>query len=377
MSKAQDLIKEFVTVTDDPKKAVAEVMAKTGKKAVGCFPVFTPDEIVYAAGMLPVGLWGGQVESVAATKYLQSFCCSIMKANMEQGLTGVYDMLSAVITTTYCDTLKCIEEVWKAAVPSIRNVPFVCAQNRKTEGAQVYLVTEFNRIKKEMEEISGNTITDADMEESIKVYNRYRAAARKFTEVARDYPLTITPVVRHQVIKAAYFMDKKDYAEKLEELVKELQAMPKEDSDLKGVVLTGLIAEPNAFLELFNENGLNIVGDDLVHESRQFTEDVPDGSEAPFVRMAKRIASINGCSLLYDENKSRGERIANLVKETGAEGVVVCQLKFCDPEEFDYPIYKKELQAKNIPLLYLEIEQRMDSAEQMRTRIQTFSEVLG
>ena len=51
-------------------------------------------------------------------------------------------------------------------------------------------------------------------------------------------------------------------------------------------------------------------------------------------------------------------------------------MKFCDPEEFDYPIFKKELEAANIPILYLEVEQKMDSMEQIRTRVQSFIEML-
>ena len=51
-------------------------------------------------------------------------------------------------------------------------------------------------------------------------------------------------------------------------------------------------------------------------------------------------------------------------------------MEFCDPEEFDYPIYKKELEAAGIPMLYLEIDQQIDSFEQIRTRVQSFTEML-
>ena len=68
--------------------------------------------------------------------------------------------------------------------------------------------------------------------------------------------------------------------------------------------------------------------------------------------------------------------LVNMVSKNKADGVVVFMMKFCDPEEFDYPIYKKELEAAGIPVLYLEIEQRMDSVEQHRTRIQSFVEML-
>lgn len=64
------------------------------------------------------------------------------------------------------------------------------------------------------------------------------------------------------------------------------------------------------------------------------------------------------------------------MKELGADGVVVCMFKFCDPEEFDYPVYKKELEEAGVPMLYIEVDQQMDSIEQLRTRIQSFAEIL-
>jgi benzoyl-CoA reductase/2-hydroxyglutaryl-CoA dehydratase subunit BcrC/BadD/HgdB len=95
-----------------------------------------------------------------------------------------------------------------------------------------------------------------------------------------------------------------------------------------------------------------------------------------YEKMSCRIADQCGCSLLFDAKKERGQLLIDLVKKTGANGVVVAMMKFCDPEEFDYPIYKKELEAANIPILYLEIEQKMDSLEQIRTRVQSFIEML-
>jgi hypothetical protein len=43
-------------------------------------------------------------------------------------------------------------------------------------------------------------------------------------------------------------------------------------------------------------------------------------------------------------------------------------LKLCNPEEFDYPILNKEPAEAHIPLLHIEIEQQMDSSEQIRAR---------
>ena len=62
MSRLQEIISALEETANHPAQAVNASMKETGKKAVGCFPYYTPDEIIYAAGMLPVGLWGGQTD---------------------------------------------------------------------------------------------------------------------------------------------------------------------------------------------------------------------------------------------------------------------------------------------------------------------------
>ena len=102
MMRAEKIIYLLESIARNPAQAVKDEMSKAGKKAIGCFPYYMPEELIYAAGMLPVGLWGGQSEIKLADRYLQSFCCSIMRQNVELGMRGVYDFLSAVIIPTYC-----------------------------------------------------------------------------------------------------------------------------------------------------------------------------------------------------------------------------------------------------------------------------------
>ena len=66
-----------------------------------------------------------------------------------------------------------------------------------------------------------------------------------------------------------------------------------------------------------------------------------------------------------------------MVQEADADAVIYCQLKFCDPDEFDYPLVKDAMEQACIPMLQLEFEQQMESAEQLRTRVQGFAELLG
>ncbi|MCK5202536.1 MAG: 2-hydroxyacyl-CoA dehydratase, partial [Desulfobacterales bacterium] len=51
-------------------------------------------------------------------------------------------------------------------------------------------------------------------------------------------------------------------------------------------------------------------------------------------------------------------------------------LKFCDPHAFDFPYIKELLDRAGIPSMLLEIEDQQISAEQLRTRIEAFIELL-
>lgn len=64
------------------------------------------------------------------------------------------------------------------------------------------------------------------------------------------------------------------------------------------------------------------------------------------------------------------------MKKQGANGVIHVLTKFCDPEEYDYPILKKQLEKEKIPFIQIEVDQQMKNYEQARTIIQTFSEII-
>jgi benzoyl-CoA reductase/2-hydroxyglutaryl-CoA dehydratase subunit BcrC/BadD/HgdB len=199
---------------------------------------------------------------------------------------------------------------------------------------------------------------------------------REFTEVVSDFPVTVSAKSRHLIIKAGYFMDKKVYTGMVREILSELSKRGKDEFGGKRVVMTGLIGEPHEILELFTENNIAIVSDDFAQESRQFRTVYRD-SGSVIDKMVYRVADQRGDTFFYEEHKTKGQMLIDMVKEKNADGVVVWMMKFCDPEEFDFPVIKSEIEAAGIPLLYIEIEQQMSSFEQARTRIQSFAEMIG
>ncbi|MBN7772973.1 2-hydroxyacyl-CoA dehydratase subunit D [Clostridium aminobutyricum] len=371
----KEIIQKLEIAALHPSKTVADTIKNTGKPMVGCFPIHTPEEIIYAAGAIPIGMWGGNTELQLADKYLQSFCCSIMRSNMEYGMKGTYSMLKGIILPTFCDTLKCVCENWKVAVPQIPIIPIVYPQNRTLDCGFEYLVNEFNRVKGEVEKLLEIQLSDDKLEKAFDLYEDYRDTMRMFTEVAADHPEIIGARTRHLIIKAGQFLDKASYKEDMKAIIEGLKQEPiKKFKGIK-VIPTGLIAEPVEILEIFEENHIAFVGDDLAQESRQWrTPSRKEGSV--FEKMAYRMADQRGDTFLYEEQKTRGQMLIDMKKEKKADAIVVFMMKFCDPEEFDYPIYKAEIEAAGIPMLYLEIDQQITSFEQIRTRVQSFTEML-
>lgn len=371
----QQQIENLKFLGSNPDEAVKRTLSTRGKKAIGCFPIYTPEEIVYAAGAIPIGMWGGNTELSGADKYLQAFCCSIMRSNVEYGIKGSYNMLEAVIIPTFCDTLKCVCENWKVAVPQIPLLPIVYPQHRLIAAGHTYLVEEFERIKVEIEKILQVKISEEMLENAFEVYEEYRRTMRELVEYISNNPNLVSAKSRHLIIKAGWFMDKKEYTTIIRSILEQWKEIaPKKYEGIK-IVATGLISEPRELLEIFDKNNISIVADDLAQESRQFRVPARSGGSV-LERLAWRIVDQRGCTFLYEEEKTRGQMLIKMVRDNKADAVVVFMMKFCDPEEFDYPVYKKELEAEGIPFLYLEIDQQLDSFAQIETRVQSFKEML-
>lgn len=374
MSKVETILSQLKDIAANPKKAMDDFKAETGKGAVGVMPIYAPEEMVHATGFLPMGLWGAQGKTISkARTYLPAFACSIMQQVMELQCEGAYDDLAAVLFSVPCDTLKCLSQKWKGTSPVI---VFTHPQNRGLEAANQFLVTEYELVKEQLEHYLDVKITNAALENSIAIYNENRAVMREFVKVAADYPQVIDAVSRHAVFKARQFMLKEKHTALVKELIAEVKAMPVQPWDGKKVVVTGILLEPNELLDIFNEFKLAIVDDDLAQESRQIRVDVLDGEEGPLYRMAKAWQQMYGCSVATDTKKGRGKMLINKTIQTGADAIIVAMMKFCDPEEWDYPVMYREFEEKGVKNLMIEVDQELSSFEQVKTRLQSFVEML-
>ena len=373
------LLNEFKECSEHPYRVIS-AYKQEGKKVIGVLPYFAPVELVVAAGMVPMGIWGSNKKTIAQAKeYCATFYCTIAQLALEMLLDGTLDQLDGIITPTICDTLRPMSQNFRVAMEGKLPCIFLAhPQNRKPAFGLQFTVDQYMHVKSELEKISGNTITDEALRDAIKVMNRSRKARREFVKLAGQHPEAISAVERSAVLRSAWFMEPAVHAQKLEELNEELSKLPASNWKGRKVVTSGIICDNPKLLQIFDDNNIAIAADDVAQETRAFRVDASEEGD-PMMALAQQFADQDYDVLLYDEHSNKNRRadyVVQMVKESGAQGLVLFMQQFCDPEEMEYPYLKKALDAAGIPHIKLGVDQQMRDFGQASTAIQAFADVL-
>lgn len=369
----RDLFAKFHEIAANPTAQKDRYLAE-GKKVVLTAPVYVPEEIIHSMGLIPMGAWGADIQLNESKKYFPAFICSIMQSILELGIAGKYEGVSAIVIPSLCDSLKCLGENWKYAVPSIPFIPMTYPQNRKPDFGRAYTKAGYERVIADLEKAAGASFSDEKLADSNRVYNEHNAVMREFAAVAAKHP-EVSAAERTDVFKSAMFVTKEEHTELVKALISSLNAdapgRPK-----KKILVSGILADAPELLQIIDKNGLQIVWDDVAAESRQYATDVPEDATA-LDALAAKFSAMDNCSVLYDVDKKRVDKIVRDAKEMGAGGVILVLTKFCDPEEFDNPLIKKACEAAGLACIVVEVDRQMENYEQAATMIETFAELIA
>ena len=373
------LLNDFKAVAEHPHRQ-ADAYKAQGKKIIGVLPYYAPEELVYAAGMVPMGIWGSNNKNISRAKeYCATFYCTIAQLALEMLLDGTLDVLDGLITPTICDTLRPMSQNFRVAMEGKLPCIFLAhPQNRRPAFGLQFTVDQYMHVKNELEKISGAPISDEALRNAIKVYNKSRAARRKFSKLASEHCDVISAVSRSAVYRASWFMLKDEYTEKLEQLNAELEKLPAANWTGKKIVTSGIICDNPKLMQILDDNKIAIAADDVANESRPCLVDAAETGD-PMMALAQQFADQDYDVLLYDEHSSENRRadfIVKMVKESGAQGLVLFMQQFCDPEEMEYPYLKKALNAAGIPHIKLGVDQQMRDFGQASTALEGFADVL-
>ena len=375
MADIASMLEVFEDVAANPHDQLQKHLT-AGKRVIGVGPYYAPEELVYAAGAVPFGVWGCMGTPNEARKFFPPFYCSLCQMTLEMGLSGMLDGLSGYMTTALCDTLRAASQNWRAGVGNRIPLIFVSQpQNRATDFGRAYALESYMQVAHEVEECAHGIIDEANLGAAIRLYNEWRAAMREFVDLAGKHPAEVDARSRLAVIKAGYFMDKAEHLKLVRELNAALAVLPASVDGFKRVVLSGIFENIPAIIQMLDDLGFAVVADDLAKESRAFAMSIPE-DEPPMQALASAFCALEGDSLLYDPEKKHVEKVVGLAQARGAQGVILLLAKFCDPEEFDAPLVKAACREAGIPFLQIEVDQSTETYEQARSQLEAFADIL-
>jgi bcr-type benzoyl-CoA reductase subunit C len=318
-----------------------------------------------------VRLFGTKSGIEKADGHLQAYSCSLVRGIMEDALQGNLDFLDGMIFPHTCDSIQRLSDIWRLNILSTWHNDVVLPVKLDTPSAKEYMVDVLEKFRREIGAWTGKDICDADLKNSITVYNKLRSNLKRLYEIKSANPSAISGRDLNIIIKGSMIMDRADASRLLEEIISSLEMKKPENASKARIVLSGGLCDHPDIYDLIENAGGTVVWDDLCSGSRFFEGAIEDSSD-PIKAIAKRYTERVICPAKHASLKGRGENLLKIVEDNNASGVIFLLLKFCDPHSFDYPFMKEMLDEKNIPSMLLEVEQELLSSGQLSTRFEAF-----
>ena len=371
----------FDSVIPNASAAIKSVRDQ-GKKFVGFYCVFAPQELIVAAGAVPVTLCATKEEPIAdGEKYLPRNFCPLIKSSYGFAITekcAFFNNSEFIIGETTCDGKKKMFELMETFKPVVvLEVP----QSAKGESQKAYWRSEVARCKTEIEKRLGVEITDEKMKAAIKELNEQRALMRELAHLNTAIPAPLSGLDLLKVMWARNFtFDRAAFNQQLKDLIAELKvmkakgegAMPKTS---KRIIVTGVPTGVGAekILKIIEESGAAIVYIENCSGMKQYLFDVAT-TDSPLDAIADKYLE-TPCSCM-SPNTGRLELLAKLAKEYHADGVVDITWVGCHTYNVESRMLKDYLAKHgNVPLLQIETDYSQGDAGQIKTRVEAFLEM--
>lgn len=367
-------LEKLRALRDDPYAWVRSWRERRGGKVVGFFCCYAPEEIIHAAGALPVRITGENRSIRESGAYLQSYCCSLARTGLDMALTGDLDFLDGTVFVHTCDTMMRLSDIWRLDAGFDFHGDVVLPVRFEGAAAEQYMTSELKAFAGRVAERIG-PVEDGALRGSIELYNRNRELLRRLYELRRENPGAVSSADALWLVASSALVEKGEHNAMLEAVLSELGSAPSGGNDRVRLFVVGSVMDQWDFPRMVDDAGGAVVDDDLCTGRRYFDADVGLNGD-PVEGIARRLMERASCPCKHMESRRRAASIAERVSRSGARGVIFFQFKFCEPHAFDYPHLKKVLDEEGIPSLLLEIEQGSVSTGQLRTRVEALLETI-
>jgi benzoyl-CoA reductase/2-hydroxyglutaryl-CoA dehydratase subunit BcrC/BadD/HgdB len=367
-------------------RRIAELVAqqKLGRKVVGTFCTYVPEEILIALGASCVGLCGGaEVAPEAVEQFLPRNLCALIKSSLGFKLGKVCPYLETsdiVIGETTCDGKKKYYEI----LGEFADVYVMELPQKKEEADRSFWRDEVRRFVARVEELTGVSLSLERLREATAIVNEKRGALLRLAEIRKASPPVISGKDALLINQIAFLDEPRRFARKVNEICDELE---KRAAAGKGTAEAGTprilvsgcpMAIPNWKLpHIVESSGAVIVMEELctgIRYYRNLVDEKADDLDALLDNIADRYLDID-CAV-FTPNQERVENIVGLARDYRADGVLYYALLFCAPYSVEAYKVKGAVEDAGFPFLYVETDYSQGDTQQIATRVQAFLEMI-
>lgn len=356
-----------------------------GGKVFGTFCVYVPEEIIVAGGGIAVGLCGGADISVpTGEQILPRNLCALIKSATGFKLGKIcpyFESADVIVGETTCDGKKKTWEILDEYVPTyVMDLP-----NSRTPADRALWISELGRFVREVEEVTGNTVSPDCLAEATALLNAKRAALQRLFDLRRARPAPISGLDALLAVQISFYDDPTRFTQMTNKLCDELEARVRAGqgvapANAKRILYAGT-PMPIPFWtipSLIEGAGAVVVAEESCTGTRLLaggeTAIPGDGIDRQLAAIADRQLQTN-CAC-FTPNDARIEDVLRLAREYQADGVIHFSLSFCQPYNLEAIRVQKALQEAGIPVLVIDGDYTQEQAGQLKTRIEAFIETL-
>lgn len=356
---------------------------KNGKKVIGTYCTFVPEELVIAANAVMVGLCAGaDFATEAVDKYLPRNTCSLIKSTFGFKLGGVCPYLEAcdmVVGENTCDGKK---KAWEVFQGLVNNLYVMDLPQMKNDNAKLLLRSEYLKFKDALEKLTGNQITTESLKKAIDIVNEKRKAIYRLSALRAQDPTPISGLDSLLINQIFFYEDPVRFTAKINELCDELEVrvaakIGVASAGTPRIMLSGCpMAVPNWKMPaLIETSGAVIVAEEsCVGErgTRNTVSKAGDSVEDLVDNLVDRYLQID-CAI-YTPNAERLTHIKEMAAKYKVDGVILYTLQFCTPYSMESMGIENELEKQGVPAIRIETDYSQEDVGQLKTRVQAFIE---
>jgi len=347
-----------------------------GKKVVGTLCSNIPEELLHAAGLLPVRVRAPGVQDTSrADAFLHEINCSYSRSVLESFMAGQMDFVDGLIVTNTCDHHLRLAGELKAKAN--QPVHYFQMYHTRTQGAKEWLINEMKHMVNHIQNAYGIEISEASLAHSIKTYNHTRNLMVQLNDLRKAPVPELSGADYMKIVLTGMSVPRERFNDKLKELLKELTGHTCQAPKKPRLMIMGGACDSYEFIQNIEDSGAWVVADDLCFGLRHYQGLIDQHTDDPLAAIADRYFNRAACPSVMDGFDHSYDILYNLIKERDVHGIIGARLKYCDHWAGACKMMREKLKEDlDVPLLEIEREYSTTYSGQINTRLEAFLEML-